>query len=198
MFYLILAIIAAQLQSSFGTDFNNGPQTRIINGQNAPKDRFPWFVRLLAGSSNANGVVSACGGSLIAPDLVITAAHCESPIHANVNPYVVDLVDVSLQRKVVASVRHPNFPQELQVDYDVMIIKLEHPITEIQPVELNYDEGLPAQSGEQLSILGFGSTVPGSSAPIVTSKTLQIATTNYVSFEDCAVALRMGSTPKTL
>jgi secreted trypsin-like serine protease len=186
---LIFATLVAQLHVACCLGFkNNGPQTRIVNGQNAPKDRFPWFVRLLSGSPITNGVVSACGGSLIAPDLVITAAHCENPVNANVNPYVVDQVDTSLQRKVVAIFRHPNFPQELQVDYDVMIIKLESPITDVQPVHLNYDEGTPARSGEQLSILGFGSTIPGSSAPIVTSETLQIASTDYVSFEDCAVA----------
>jgi hypothetical protein len=59
---------------SFKTELS--PSKRIINGQNAPPDRFPWFVRTL-GTPDANGVMGACGGSLIALDMVLSAAHCE-------------------------------------------------------------------------------------------------------------------------
>jgi hypothetical protein len=53
-----------------------GPSTRIVNGQNAPPDRFPWFVRIL-GPKDEQGFMTACGASLIARDMVISAAHCE-------------------------------------------------------------------------------------------------------------------------
>jgi Trypsin len=51
------------------------PSTRIVNGQNAPQGRFPWFVRTLG--TDAVGGIGACGGALIAPDMVLSAAHCE-------------------------------------------------------------------------------------------------------------------------
>jgi len=44
--------------------------SRIINGNNAGYDEFPYAV-----SVQKNGVHS-CGGTLVAPDLVLTAAHC--------------------------------------------------------------------------------------------------------------------------
>jgi V8-like Glu-specific endopeptidase len=48
---------------------------RIVNGQNAPKGRFPWFTQV-RGATTEGGGVDICGGSLIAKDIVITAAHC--------------------------------------------------------------------------------------------------------------------------
>jgi len=44
-------------------------EDRIVNGLDAPEGRFPWFVRLVGSE--------LCGGSLIASDIVLTAAHCE-------------------------------------------------------------------------------------------------------------------------
>ena len=43
------------------------PETRIIGGQNADNGRYPYFA-LMWGTS-------LCGGALVAPDLVVTAAH---------------------------------------------------------------------------------------------------------------------------
>jgi hypothetical protein len=51
-------------------------QERIINGQNAPEGRYPWFTRVV-GTRVSDGTLRGCGGSLIAKDLVLTAAHCE-------------------------------------------------------------------------------------------------------------------------
>jgi secreted trypsin-like serine protease len=43
---------------------------QIIGGSNAALTQFPWQIYLIA--SNA----WLCGGSLIAPNWVLTAAHC--------------------------------------------------------------------------------------------------------------------------
>lgn len=53
------------------------PQPRIINGSNASISSFPWQVALLdAGAGRSDRQRYFCSGSRIAPDLVITAAHC--------------------------------------------------------------------------------------------------------------------------
>ena len=43
---------------------------KIVNGQNAVSGSWPWQVSLHFGGKHT------CGGVLIAPDFVLTAAHC--------------------------------------------------------------------------------------------------------------------------
>ena len=50
--------------------------TRIVGGANVEQpSRYPWFTRVVGGEDTGNGL-DACGGALIAKDLVLTAAHC--------------------------------------------------------------------------------------------------------------------------
>lgn len=54
-----------KLTRAIDTIFNSllEPSKRIVNGQNAPEGRFPWFVRVL-GPKDENGGMVACGGSV--------------------------------------------------------------------------------------------------------------------------------------
>ena len=47
-------------------------QQRIIGGTEVPSsnDRYPWFVSMVSGGYHL------CGGSLVTPEYVLTAAHC--------------------------------------------------------------------------------------------------------------------------
>lgn len=47
---------------------------RIVNGKVADEYQFPWFASVR--SHTQNGLQSICGGSIIAPNWVLTAAHC--------------------------------------------------------------------------------------------------------------------------
>jgi secreted trypsin-like serine protease len=53
---------------------------------------------------------------------------------------------------------------------------------------MNLDENVPSRTGEQLTMMGFGSTTDGVSAPYNSELQLQEAPTEYVAFNDCAVA----------
>ena len=43
----------------------------VIGGHDAVKNRYPYYVALQTADNNTE-----CGGTLIAPDVVLTAAHC--------------------------------------------------------------------------------------------------------------------------
>ena len=63
---------------------------RVVNGQNASPHSWPWQVSLRVRGGHI------CGGSLIRPNWIVTAAHC---VYRNPNPSGYTVVvgkDVSL------------------------------------------------------------------------------------------------------
>ena len=65
------------MTATSASEASNGfaKMTRIVGGANVQMpQRYPWFTRVL-GDTPGQGF-DACGGALIAPDLVLTAAHC--------------------------------------------------------------------------------------------------------------------------
>ena len=45
---------------------------RVVNGYEAPANRFPYFVSVMGENDNF-----VCAGAVIASNLVVTAAHCD-------------------------------------------------------------------------------------------------------------------------
>ena len=52
-------------------DTNHDDPGRIIGGTDVPINTYPWFATSLYGNS-----WGGCGGMLVAPEYVLTAAHC--------------------------------------------------------------------------------------------------------------------------
>jgi secreted trypsin-like serine protease len=106
-------------QETNGLD-NNDSYNRIINGEFAREGRFDYFVRLIG--SNRLG---SCGGALVAPDIVITAAHCEAEV-------LLELVEIGNRqegnpvRAIEDTIVHP-FYLGIIPDYDIMVVKLADP-----------------------------------------------------------------------
>ena len=66
VFLLLPAIVSCAFACSCGIE---KLRTRIINGREAERNRYPWMVGIIGG-------YGACGGTIINDRYVLTAAHC--------------------------------------------------------------------------------------------------------------------------
>ncbi|KAL4428598.1 hypothetical protein ABPG77_008910 [Micractinium sp. CCAP 211/92] len=64
-------IRAARLRADTAKD--SGVQSAIVGGTRAPRGRYPWVASLRV---NNGSLAHFCGASLVAPQIVMTAAHC--------------------------------------------------------------------------------------------------------------------------
>jgi len=133
---------------------------KIINGDLAVKGQFPFLVQLF----NKTGQYNFCGGSLIGPYHVLTAAHCavgastwEIQIWAGSinlndgNGYYVDVASITV---------HPSYNADL-IKNDVTVIKLLKPFPRSVGVRTVKLATTSAAVGTTVTATGFGSIVAG-------------------------------------
>lgn len=136
------------------------PQTRVIGGIPAPNRRYPYAVSLQYAGEHF------CGGSLIAPDIILSAGHCNGEYSIGLSTYnaVVGRYDLNKgwsgeSIKVRKEVRHPDF-NDFTVDNDFNIIQLTTPVTKTDVlVNLNVDASIP-EAGDKVTVMGWGDTDP--------------------------------------
>ena len=106
---------------------------------------------------------NSCTGTLIARDLVLTAAHCVPPDA----DYKLVQFDASRQpslRDIARVERHPQFSMQTFLGHrataDVALIKLAAPVPNVQPAMVS-NEKLRVAPGDRLVVAGFGLTKRG-------------------------------------
>jgi secreted trypsin-like serine protease len=138
----------------------------IVGGKAAPEGKFPWQVRLYASMDDDKG---RCGGTIIADQWVLTAAHCavvDPTATANVVPLDAIVVgygstDRTKTTKIESEkiVVHPEFLQHgVAGNADLALIKLKQPIAGAQAVQLA-DPQLNKQlltPGAKVTVTGWG------------------------------------------
>jgi hypothetical protein len=125
-------------------------QNRIVGGTPAGINEFKFFASLDVG----------CGGSLIAPGIVLTAAHCAGNIRTvRIGSSIANSGGVV--KSVTASCMHPNY-QSFTLANDYMLLKLDSPvdINQYPPIQLNNNSTIP-QTNQILTVIGFGATSEG-------------------------------------
>jgi len=136
-------------------------QERIIGGGPAPIDRFEYYTSLYRGGQVARGNF-ICGGSLIAPDFVITAAHCDPndfDFRLVVNNHDIDGDETGTPVDVVEKFKHEDWNRRKITD-DIMLFRLAEPVTET-PITMNFDPMFPdeeQEEREELTAIGLGKT----------------------------------------
>lgn len=148
-------------------DDNNGDNdkhVRIIGGEQSSPGQFPYFVSL-------NG----CGGSLIGPSVVLSAAHCAPDGNEFENGGTVrvgalqaaeDESDGSVIVSVDTQANHPNY-NDNTLQNDFMLLRLAQPvqISTFPMLDLS-DDGADIADNTPLTVIGLGYTTPtGSETP---------------------------------
>jgi secreted trypsin-like serine protease len=126
--------------------------SRVIGGNNAPDHRFAYAQITLQRSGDDH----QCGGSLIAPDLVLTAAHCSrwfSSIHVDRHDFS-DTTDSYQIFEPIQTVFHPDFNVDT-FRYDFAVVQLNGSVQNVEPVHLNDDENVP-ERGYPMAVIGWG------------------------------------------
>jgi trypsin len=136
-------------------------QPRIVGGSNSPQGRYPYFVSMLDISGR-----HTCGGTLVAPDIVLTAAHCRgSAVRVQVGRW--DRQSATDNYDEI-SISFPEFPHPDYSDdgfrNDFMLLKLTSPSTK-PVIRLNADPTVPRGNiPDEVTVIGFGNTLFGVSS----------------------------------
>jgi secreted trypsin-like serine protease len=133
--------------------------TRIVGGVVAKPGEFPWAAALFRWHTQSEQWFQFCGGTLIAPDRVLTAAHCRVRSTDLVLLGRDDLTTSAGEVHEIAEVTsHEAYKPETS-DSDISIIKLKVPSKQTTVQLLDNDEATAA--GEESTVIGWGHTQQG-------------------------------------
>jgi secreted trypsin-like serine protease len=144
-----------------------GLSKQIIGGRDVPDGTYPFVAALLDVTRGSSAFVQQfCGGALIAPNYVLTAAHCLEDFAADPSDLrvVVGRTRLNSTAGVVRGVSrvalHPAY-NPYTASHDAALLELSSPIAELPPIALAQpgDESLE-QPGVRLKVIGWGDTVP--------------------------------------
>lgn len=150
-------LAAPMLPASAAPQGDGYVEPMIVGGHEATED-YSWMVSMQKNGSHS------CGGSLIKPDWVLTAAHCvegEDPGAITVRIGSKDNTTGGTEAGVTKLTVHPDY--DGSGPNDIAVMKLDKPVQNA-PVKLAAEAGKPEPS----RIIGWGATTPdGSEAPTI-------------------------------
>jgi secreted trypsin-like serine protease len=150
---------------------------RIVGGDESKPGEFPYFVHL-----------GICAGSLIAPTVVLTAAHCNPEQFADKSVTVGaykkdDKFDESKRILVLEGISHPKFNSNgvfLNNDFGLLLLERPYDTGSRIKLVLNKNNARP-KSDDMLRAIGLGTTTYG--GPV--SPTLRDVGVPAITNEEC-------------
>ncbi|KAI2510347.1 serine-type endopeptidase [Fragilaria crotonensis] len=135
--------------------------SRIVGGFKADPKRHPFFTQLLV--STESDSAWECGGTLIAADVVLTAAHCVTTddswdpiwsIEMWVNSTSVYYSPYEYYRSAISYLVYPLY-DDTTLSHDLALIFLDEPVKGVTLAKINKNANSPAV-GKALTAIGLG------------------------------------------
>ena len=186
------------------------PNMRIVGGEDSSIGQFPWLVNLGYQANGQGDKLFKCGGTLIGPQHIVTAAHCVTGLPKGfvlttirVGEHDLDS-DIDCDESGVCApppqdievdrvILHPSYSKPEVFQNDIALVKLARNVTEseyVSPICLpwaddneNYIDG--ARSGAEAAITevaGWGATTPTGRKP---ANVLQFLDVSVTDSDDC-------------
>src|SRR5437588_9064225 len=133
------------------------PAAAMVGGAGTPPDAVARSVVVIVGSRG-----NSCSGVALAPDLVLTAAHCVLP-GADYKIVEFDSARQPQLRDVASVTAHPKFELQILLAHrataDVALLKLAAPLASVEPASLG--PALTVAPGDPFTVAGYGVSVRG-------------------------------------
>jgi trypsin len=121
--FLVVAVVMGGGWAAPSSSSSWNTVTRIVNGTVAEDGEFPFAVSIRSSSTGQH----SCGGSIISPEYILTAAHCvlSQPSSYNVQ-YGTNKLSTSGTNivSVVRVVPHERFNPFLGTEFDIGVMKV--------------------------------------------------------------------------
>lgn len=186
---LALAVIAGvfYLPAILGAEkaAASSDSSEIVGGSEAEPGAWPWMAALVFSTAENGYDGQFCGGTLVAPEWVLTAAHCTRGLQSHHIHVILGRHELSSDEgeriAVTEIIDHPDFDYST-FDSDLALLRLESPSVQV-PIALVTAETASLAEPETLSkVIGWGSTIASEPAR---SDTLQQVDLPIVVTEIC-------------